>query len=234
MALPVQELAKRLFGVPGPAAVHEVKRPSYLPPNLRGDPVLYDLQLATRPRALGRGGLCVAEVMSLTFEAPPASERKLAPEYTRVRPLALTTESVFKFVGDTADASACAQAGRVLPTNSTSLSQRQFFLIAQASANPGQAADAARLATLVLQRSLNTAAKQADIAMESLVKVSVIPCAKSSLICVWGDFLPPAGTASPTYWKVSVEAEVPNFGTGNWAVKSLHKIQVSPVSLQRD
>ena len=231
LALSVQELAKRLFGDTS-GVVREVMRPSYLPPNLRGDPVLYDLKLATLPRALGAGGLCVAEVIEVTFEAPPPSERKLRPEYTRVRPAALKTANVFKLVGNAeapAASSTCDQAGRVLPTNSTSLSQRQFFEVEGA----GQAADTARMAATVLQRSMS-AAKHDGIAMESLVKVSVAPCAKSSRICVSGDFLPPAGTLSPTFWRVSVEADVPNFGTGNWTVKSLSNIKVSPVSVQRD
>ncbi len=228
LALSVQELAKRLFG-DTTGVVREVMRPSYLPPNLRSDPVLYDLKVATRPRALGTGGLCVAEVMEVSFEAPPPSERKLGPEYTRVRPTGLKTAQVFKLVGNAEESAACDQAGRVLPTNTTSLAQRQFFEVEVA----GQAADAAQLATAVLQRSI-TVAKRADIAMDSLVKVSASPCANSLRICVSGNFLPPAGTLSPTYWKVSVEADVPNFGTGRWSVKSVHNVEVSPVSVQRD
>jgi len=219
LALPVQELANRLFG-PSGDMVHEVMRPSYLPPALRNDPVLTDLKLATRPRALDTDGLCVAEVISITFEAPPASERKLGPQYERARPTSLKTSSVFKV------ASACDQAGRVLPTNSTSLSQRQYFDVQSAGTNQ---ADAARLAVLVLQQSMNALAKYDKVAMDSLVRVSVAPCAART--CVTGEFLPSPERTTPTYWKVSVEADA---AAANGIVKTLHKIDVAPVVVKRD
>jgi len=217
LALPVQELARRLFG-PAGDVVQEVTRPSYLSPALRSDPVLTDLKLATRPRALGTGGLCVAEVISMTFEAPPASERKRGPQYERARPTSLKTSSVFKL------ASACDQAGRVLPTNSTSLSQQQYFEVESVGTNQ---ADAAQLAVLLLQHSMSTLLKHDKVAMESLVRVSVAPCAART--CVTGEFLPSPERTSPTYWKVSAEADVSSAGT----VQTLHKIDVSPVVVQR-
>lgn len=220
LAMRVEELAKRLFGPPGDV-IYEVMRPSYLPPNLRDDPVLTDLKLATRPTALGSGGLCVAEVITMTFAAPPPSERKLGPQYERAKPTSLKTAPVFKVVGS---AASCNEAGRVLPTNSTTLSQKQYFEVE--GANPTAAA---QIAALVLQRSLGATAKQDTLTMDALVKVAVAPCKTPARTCVEGVFLPSEGRATPTYWKVSVEADVTD-----GAVKTLHKTEVSPITIQRD
>ena len=123
----------------------EVARPTFS--GMAGpNAALAGLEFATVPESAGNPGLCKATVLSVYFD--PISDQKVYDRKTPVEASSVSTETVFKVVGDTSPLpddwndkydlflrQKCAEAGRVLPAETANLGEVGFFHLKEGREN---------------------------------------------------------------------------------------------------
>lgn len=254
LELQMPDLAKRVMG-PLAGIVNEVSRPTFvgLP---GGDASLQYLSFATKADSAGYAGLCEAEVISVRFSIIGSKEYP-ATKDTPVRPIAIDTRYVFKIVGNTehmrgqawTNASIeelkvkCAEAGRVLPTETGDFSQARYFDFFGLEKH--SASNDAWIAAIVLQRALeiaksgtspmptcdpsacsSAAGVMRDLSLSSLLAARVEPCLGSTRTCIEGEF--PESKLKPTWhWVIRAEVDVGERAYNSEDIGPIHKIEIS-------